>query len=335
MGEVVSIVIPMHNLEERISDTLKSVLLQDYPDLEMILVDDASMDETLSLAEAVMKKDGRIYKIIVQQENKGVSAARNAGLDAATGKYVLFMDGDDMADQDFISILHAKINEKQSDLAFCGFRTRYLASGEERFSRIPLEEDKEYAAEYLAAMRILSKVKPHLCSTLYRRNFLVDSELRFVEGCSGGQDVEFVIKALVRSRKSAFSTKCPYIYLHHDKMNSQNPASSKEKKITRYQHFTEAHFRLADYIEAHSSSQELLRLAKFFLRPQAYIRRLTIYAMRHEEQSFFEELSSKGVRKILWDSCKAINLNPEIFIKALWLLVFPGTYFKMRKGKYR
>ncbi|MEA4969581.1 MAG: glycosyltransferase [Candidatus Pelethousia sp.] len=100
---LVSVVVPMYNCEKYIERCVKSILKQTHSKLEVILVNDGSCDQTLSIAEVLSKNDGRI--ILLTQENQGVSAARNNGLSIARGEYVAFVDADDYIEPDMIESL--------------------------------------------------------------------------------------------------------------------------------------------------------------------------------------------------------------------------------------
>ena len=93
MKKVVSIIIPVYNVEEFIFKTVKSVMNQDYKDIEIILVDDGSPDNSAKIIDELAKRDDRI--VCVHKDNGGVSSARNVGLRMASGEYVTFIDGDD------------------------------------------------------------------------------------------------------------------------------------------------------------------------------------------------------------------------------------------------
>src|SRR5262245_10729895 len=92
---LVSVVIPAYNLADWIAETIGSVLHQTYQDLELIIVDDGSTDRTAEIAESVLRK-GKLRFEILQQENKGPSVARNRGWRAASGKWIQFLDADDL-----------------------------------------------------------------------------------------------------------------------------------------------------------------------------------------------------------------------------------------------
>lgn len=91
---MISVIIPAYNVEHYIKDSIESVLQQTYQDLELIVVDDGSTDSTYEVCKAVSEREPRIK--VVRQENKGVSAARNTGIRAAQGDYIMFVDGDDI-----------------------------------------------------------------------------------------------------------------------------------------------------------------------------------------------------------------------------------------------
>lgn len=103
MNELVSVIVPVYNAEMYIQECMESLLRQTYPYLEIILVNDGSMDASVSLCEAYEKKDERI--ILVHQDNKGVSAARNHGLWIASGEWVTFVDSDDWVEDNYIQVL--------------------------------------------------------------------------------------------------------------------------------------------------------------------------------------------------------------------------------------
>ena len=113
---LVSIIIPTYNGENRIAKTLESIIAQDYGNLEIIVVDDVSTDDTVSTAKNILEKSGRKFMIIQRTVNGRQSASRNTGLDAANGKYIIFFDHDDLADKNFVSLLCADAEEKKKAL---------------------------------------------------------------------------------------------------------------------------------------------------------------------------------------------------------------------------
>ena len=106
MGEIqplVSVIMPAYNSEKYLGKSIESALAQAYEKFELIIVDDGSKDGTKSIVEQYAKNDIRIK--LLEQANQGVSAARNKGLDTATGEYVAFLDSDDLWDADNLSVM--------------------------------------------------------------------------------------------------------------------------------------------------------------------------------------------------------------------------------------
>lgn len=119
MNKKVSVIVPVYNLESYIERCLDSLLMQDYDDLEIILVNDGSTDKSLEIIEKYAQQSESI--IVINQKNSGVSSARNAGIEKATGFFIAFVDGDDYVDSDFISTLVEGF-ENGAELSMVGYR---------------------------------------------------------------------------------------------------------------------------------------------------------------------------------------------------------------------
>lgn len=116
---LISIIVPVYQVEAYISECVESLLAQTYTNLEILLVDDGSTDGSGGICDEYACRDRRIR--VVHQVNQGVSAARNRGLDQAAGEYVAFVDSDDAVMPDFIEILYDLIGRYRADIAACAF----------------------------------------------------------------------------------------------------------------------------------------------------------------------------------------------------------------------
>ena len=115
--DLISIVIPVYNVECYIQRCLESIILQSYKNLEIIIVNDGSTDDSLKIANEYKERDNRI--IIISQKNAGLSAARNTGIEAANGKYISFVDSDDYIHKQFIETLYINAKKYDADIAVC------------------------------------------------------------------------------------------------------------------------------------------------------------------------------------------------------------------------
>lgn len=324
---LVSVIIPVYNLENRIGATLNSLCSQSFHSFEIIVVDDCSMDGSAARAEAVLAASGVPYRLIRHEKNRGVSAARNTGLAAARGKYVIFFDGDDLAEPDFIVRLYESVTENDGDAAFCGYKTREASDGREK--KYPsLGANAHLTQDELLRLRLLNKVTLMFWAALYRREFLLSNGISLTEGRIAGEDGEFVTKVIAAGAKTSFIKDCMYIYMQHADMGTRKSETSRDASITRYLHHTEAHFDEADFISEHMDTSIARHFVNSCILLIGYQRMLAVYAAWNSQERFDAMLHDGKVRKILLQSFRSFFEKPGIFIKSLWILLFPKIYYK-------
>ena len=119
----VSIVIPVYNTKNYVENCLKSCLSQTHKDIEIVVVDDGSKDNSLQICQRIASNDKRIK--VFSKSNEGVSSARNFGLMKASGDYVCFVDSDDTIDRDFVERLLDEAKTKKCDIVFCRYDMVY------------------------------------------------------------------------------------------------------------------------------------------------------------------------------------------------------------------
>ncbi len=118
--EKISVIVPIYNAEKYLNDCLETITGQTYSNLEILLIDDGSKDNSADLCRKWCTKDSRIR--LLQQENQGVSAARNLGLDQAGGAYIAFVDADDWIQRDMLERQLDCLTRENSDMVLCGFQ---------------------------------------------------------------------------------------------------------------------------------------------------------------------------------------------------------------------
>ena len=119
-----SIIVPAYNVAQYIEECIESVLNQDYDNYEIIVVDDGATDETPKILDEIASKSEKVR--VIHQKNGGLSAARNSGIEAALGDYILFLDGDDFwSEKSFLTEVNKKINEKNVDVVIYSYSYHY------------------------------------------------------------------------------------------------------------------------------------------------------------------------------------------------------------------
>lgn len=207
----VSIIIPAYNCEQYIGSAIESCLNQDYSNIEVIVVNDGSSDRTASVSASFLP-DSRIN--VINQENKGVSAARNHGLECATGDYITFLDSDDELARDTIS-RNIEILNSNADVAWIYFPIQRINKHGNPVDEIApnlLPSFKYKEIERLGVKEVFSLMSRRqlptcVCGALYRRDFI---DLKFKDGRF--EDTIMVMELLRKQQDIMISPYGAYIY---------------------------------------------------------------------------------------------------------------------------
>ena len=205
---LVSVIVPVYNAEKYLRRCIDSVLSQTFKDFELILVDDGSKDNCPGICDEYALKDARIR--VIHQDNQGVSAARNAGLDAIKGDYVMFVDADDYVRREYIAgLLDAVIKNPAVDLVVegitfdCGELVEENSIKEEIVCT--LKEFKEQF-DFFYKLHLVNSV----CAKFYKRNLLFG--LRFDNDVPMGEDLLFNLSYYSKCSRIMFTPSLGYIY---------------------------------------------------------------------------------------------------------------------------
>ena len=186
----ISIIIPVYNLEGKLSRCLDSVLQQTYLELQIILVDDGSTDQSAEICRAYAQKDPRIE--LIRKENGGVSSARNLGLEHAAGKYVTFVDGDDWISERYVEECVLRAEESGADIVIGGLTK--IENGVETV-KSPKEGDYDRKGFLQMVCRNGTEVYGYVPNKLYRRGLLNRAAIRFDEKMHSQEDLAFALLA--------------------------------------------------------------------------------------------------------------------------------------------
>ena len=327
MNDLISVVIPAYNASSRIKATLESVIAQDYPNIEIIVVNDSSTDNTGELASSVLESSGRKFKLINHTTNKGECASRNTGIENATGEYISFIDADDLIEPSFISSLYAAILKDDCEISYCGLVDRFTNGRPDDLKNH--SDELRVKPPITGETVILDDAMPAVVCCLYSTNFIGKYNLKFYEGCTTGGDINFVMKAMCQAKKVTFIEQCLYIYIHHSEMGSVRDNNTPNKKFLRYEHNTQAQLDTAEYILQHASSKALKKYAENILKPQSIIRKFKLYAMKNDKAGYDLLLRKNDISNAF--SFYTLSHKPEIFLKALAIKIIPWLYFRLRR----
>ncbi len=223
MNELISIVVPVYNVEKYLNKCIESIINQSYSNLEIILVDDGSKDSSGIMCDSYILKDKRIK--VIHKENGGLSDARNVGIDKAKGEYIVFIDSDDWIDEKMIEILYNIIKKNNSDISICDY---FLAYNEEIQTQ---KEDIEIIN--LSNIEALKKIYDKdlgVCmivawNKLYKRNLFKD-DIRYPYG-KIHEDEFTTYKLLYKAEKISYTKQKMYYYRQRE--NSITSSFNKKR----------------------------------------------------------------------------------------------------------
>jgi len=202
----VSIMIPVYNDEKNLPKCINSILNQDFPDFELLLIDDGSTDNSSLICDDYASTDKRIK--VFHKNNEGISKTRQIGLSQLIGKYVFFVDSDDWIEPSMISDAFKKIEENNSDILFMDIYNEY-APGKERYTS---QKTAFKNNESICSLVLERKILSCLWNVVIKRDFYERNNITFNKDVDYGEDSLFIIEILLNNPKSCYLNKA---YYHH------------------------------------------------------------------------------------------------------------------------
>lgn len=202
---LVSVVVPVYQAESYLSRCLDSILTQTFTDFEVVLVDDGSKDNSGEICNLYAGKDTRFH--VIHKKNEGVSIARQTGLDAAKGEYVIHADPDDWVEPDWLEILFNKIEEEKADIVICDFE-RIFVNTKKRYVQCPTSLQNDDILEDI----LNGKIWGSCWNKLVRRACFKKYGVKFHPEMNLWEDLYVTCLLTVRGAKVTYVPKVLYHY---------------------------------------------------------------------------------------------------------------------------
>lgn len=213
MTSLISVIVVAYNAEMTLPRCLTSIIGQSLKELEIIVVDDGSTDDTAAVLDSFANKDPRVK--VIHQKNAGVGKARQVGIDAASGQYSVYVDADDWIEPDMLETMYGKAFEDHADMVFCDY-VEDNGLGTFYRKQMPRSYDSKQVMQQL-----FTELHGSLCNKLIRRELY--SGLCFLEGLNYCEDEYIVIRMLSKGCKVSYVNKGFY---HYDKTANNNSISN-------------------------------------------------------------------------------------------------------------
>lgn len=204
----ISVIVPIYNVERYLEKCLNSLMNQSFDDYEVIIVNDGSIDRSKEIAEKYEAKYSNV--VLLNQENKGAGQARNYGIEAAKGEYLLFVDSDDFIHKDTLKITYSKAIENKADMVVFGY-TILSESGD----IIKIDHGFENTNSTLSENHELIMCSPTVWNKLIKKEMFISSGIRF-PSIDNAEDLNVLLKLYLHVKVFAFVDKSLYFYLKRE-----------------------------------------------------------------------------------------------------------------------
>lgn len=249
----ISVIVPVYNTERYLDECLNSIENQTLKDIEIICINDGSKDRSGEILEQHRKKDDRIK--IINQENAGVSVARNRGIACAVGEYISFVDSDDILAPYFYEKAYENVKKNNADIIDMKFRTFYHDI-DFNLEGVNYNDNNTSVHEVTNDDNPFEALRANIdivWNKLWKRSMIVDNGVEFPEGVSNSEDMVFNLFAISYAKKSVVDDNICYFYRINRPGSATTNKPSKEKicgnylKIARYMVENEYKFKFKGY----------------------------------------------------------------------------------------
>lgn len=310
----VSVIVAAYNIQDYIVKCLESIANQSYKNLEVIVVDDGSSDNTGKLADKFAENDNRFT--VIHKENGGVSSARNKGIDVASGDFIGFVDGDDTIEVDMYEMLVNNAIKYDADISHCGYKL--IENGNEILmygtGKIIIQNRKKGILDLMDG----TLIEPGIWNKIFRKEIVGNTRLD--ENLKINEDLYFNILLFNKASKSVFEDKEKYNYI---KRNNSATTSS----INNMRKITDPRKVYEMIIDLYQNDTEILPYAKCM----QIARNINIYnLLTLEKQKKFKEVKNE-IRQYIKRNKKEIQENP-IIQKKIRFMAYGIIYIRFIYG---
>ncbi|MGU5623145.1 glycosyltransferase family 2 protein [Aeromonas veronii] len=213
---LVSVIVPAYNVEKYIEKCLRTILVQTYRKFELLVINDGSEDNSANIIDLIAKEDPRVR--VFHTANKGVSAARNFGIQNAKGDYLVFVDGDDFLESDYLEYMLGLVSDHGVDFAL----SKECFSSKFESQTVHLKTDNINGVE-ATALLLSPKIIVGCWNKIFKRSLIISNDISFSTSLFYGEGLTFIIDVAKNSKKVAVGNKKVY----HYRKNNENSATTK------------------------------------------------------------------------------------------------------------
>lgn len=305
---MVSVIMPVYNAEKYVAEAVYSVLNQTYKDMELIIVDDYSTDNTLTIIEGIPDERVHIYK---NSENKGIAFSTNLGIQYAKGEYIALLDDDDIAIENRLE-LQVEYLDKYPEIDILGGRSVYI---DENGDVIRYSGEARNNPYYIKAMLLFQCLDFMNGTTMMRRKFVNSHNLCYRDGCLGMQDYMFFVEASKVGKISSLNRFLLKSRIHSESETTHQQNDNREERKKVYNKIREKSFDLSGF----QISVDDMSFLNYVL-PENDIRRLTKEECKRYSSILFR-IKEQGIRLGVDYQNELENMCKKLLFEKLWFCI--------------
>lgn len=305
----VSVIVPVFNASEYIGRTLDSIINQDFSNYEIIIIDDGSTDNSLDIINETLNDCGIPHQII-HKENSGVSVARNEGIKASNGDYLVFIDADDYVTSNHLSTLY----NGKTDFSLI----LYVKKDGDKLTALDSYSENLISTEEFIKKELNMQITFNFFQLMYKSDIIKNNNIKFTPGIVYGEDTEFAHKALFYGDTIAINDEVTYYYVQH---------SDSAIKTTEFRRFDVVKIfeKLAQFYKSHNK-ENLADLIITSRIPKAIFGNMNFFFYNNYD---FDEVMSKMQELDLFTKLSKFEGDSKFKLKIKLFLLNPKLYYKM------
>lgn len=309
MNDLISIIIPVYNVDKNdFINCINSIINQTYQNIEILIIDDGSKIDTKKLCDEYEKIDSRIK--VYHKNNSGVSSTRNFGLNVSHGKYICFIDSDDLCDVEMINILYKNIRENNSDISVCGYK--YIELDGKEYLKYGSSKKVNYSRKDSIISFFNDEIGVGVWNKLFDRDLI--KNIKFDEKIKINEDKMFLFDAIMKSNRMVYEDVCLYNYIKRN-----NSATTKKFSENRFDVLIVNEY-IAEIIQKEYPKDELILLKQHKNEIMYLIRLVRELKLSRQEKKYNEyylkikdRLKSISTPDVLDDMNKFEKIECKIF----------------------
>lgn len=304
----ISVVVPIYNVDRWLPRCLTSIIGQSFTEFELLLVNDGSTDDSLEICQSFSKKDERIK--IINKENGGLSDARNAGIDIAQGRYIVFVDSDDYLERNYLFNLYHNIIKTNADIAMCEYKE--VTEKGKLIKKVYLNETS--SAQVVSGRQIIKNIYRDkgtinivAWNKIYKTSLFTD--LRYPVG-KFFEDEYMIIPIMYKTKKVCLVRNILYNYVQRSGSIMLSPLTIKKvKDINHFKLWRINFFKKNKDKELYYAAIDDYKNWILMLRQSKFADKEYFTYLQHQYRKYALQFYPRNMKKIAKDILGSINLN--------------------------